>query len=109
MKKIIGIGCILSLYFLFGCGKNDVNSEVEEKEVMGYNVKTYYGEEKNVSVIIATDGKDTIVAIPKLKMSFKKDMSDSLIKCLKDCRNDPSHLNCILKCPSSFSFRIFAR
>ena len=87
---------------LVGCqnGRNKIG--VDEKETQGFKVRTFFNDSGNMEVTIASDGKSTIVAVPKATISRRNQIGDDELSCLAKCAKIDdleSRLNCILLCP----------
>ncbi|MDZ4342293.1 MAG: hypothetical protein U1E51_07625 [Candidatus Binatia bacterium] len=83
---------------------------VDEKEIQGFKTKTFFDNSENVEVTIASDGKSTIVAVPKTAISRRNQMGDDEYKCLKACKDIADlerRLNCILLCPVTKQYQVF--
>jgi len=103
------IGLVLASV-LPGCQNAGNNVGVDEKEIQGFRTKTFFSNGKNVEVAIASDGKSTIVAVPKTAISRQKEMGDAEYKCLKACAaidDLESRLNCIVLCPVTKQYSVF--
>lgn len=95
-------GCLL------GCQKAANQVGVDEKEIQGFKTRTFYVGD-NIEVTTATDGKSTIVTIPRAATSRQNGMGDPEYKCLKACKDIEDlekRLNCILKCPVTKSYQV---
>jgi hypothetical protein len=82
---------------------------VDEREILGFKTKTYFSESEHIEVTIASDGKTTIVAVPKTAISRRNQMGDDEYKCLKGCKDIADvqeRLNCILRCPVTKEYHI---
>ncbi|MBP6734436.1 MAG: hypothetical protein KA142_07070 [Chromatiaceae bacterium] len=112
MKKksiSVAIGLLLASCLL-GCQNSGNKIGVDEKEIQGFKTKTFFNNNENVEVAIASDGKSTIVAIPKTAISRQNQMGDDEYKCLKACKDIAdleSRLNCILLCPVTKQYQVF--
>jgi hypothetical protein len=112
MKKrsiSVAIGLLLASCLL-GCQKAGNNVGVDEKEIQGFKTKTFFSNSENVEVTIASDGKSTIVAVPKTAISRQNEMGDDEYKCLKACTaidDLERRLNCILVCPVTKQYNVF--
>jgi hypothetical protein len=65
---------------------------------------------ENIEVTIASDGKTTIVAIPKRAVSRRNQLSDDAYNCLKKCReiqDDQKRVQCIVLCPPNNDYQVF--
>lgn len=94
---------------LLGCQKTVSNVGIDEKEVQGLKSKTFFNDEGNVEVQIATDGNTTIVAVPAAAINRQNQLGDDAISCLKKCKDIEDlekRLNCILLCPSGKSWQV---
>jgi hypothetical protein len=83
---------------------------VDEKEIQGFKTKTFFDNSENVEVTIASDGKSTIVAVPKTAISRRNQMGDDEYKCLKACKDIADlerRLNCISLCPVTKQYQVF--
>ena len=111
MKSSISlIGGLLLASSLLGCQCTGTMVKLHEKEIQGFKTKTFINQSENVEVTIATDGKSTIVAVPKTATSRPNQMGDDEYKCLKACKDIADlekRLNCILLCPVSKQYQIF--
>ncbi len=108
-SKSVAIG-LLPASFLLGCQNDGSKVGVDEKEIQGFKAKTYFNGSDNVEVTIASDGKSTIVAVPKTAISRQKQMGDDDYKCLKACKDIADlekRLNCILLCPVTKQYQVF--
>ena len=106
---LIAIG-ILSICFFFGCQNNGTRVGVDEKEIQGFKTKTFFNNDENIEVTLATDGQSTIVAVPLKPISRQRQMSDEEYKCLKACKDIADlekRLNCILLCPVTKQYKVF--
>jgi hypothetical protein len=102
--------CILSAVCLLSCEKNESRVSVEEKEVQGFKTKTFFNSSDNIEVMLASDGKSTIVAVPLMAIGRQNQMGDDEYSCLKACKDIEDlekRLNCILKCPTSKNYKVF--
>jgi hypothetical protein len=112
-SKVLAIGILLAgcLLSCHNAGNNAGNKvSVDEQEVQGFKTKTFINDSGNVEVTIATDGKTTIVAIPKTTISRQKQLGGDDLSCLGKCRaidDLEKRLNCILLCPASTSWHVF--
>lgn len=110
MKSSISlIGGLLLASSLLGCQGTGTPVKLQEKEIQGFNTKTFIKSE-NVEVTVASDGKSTIVAVPKTATSRLNQLGDDEYKCLKACKDIADlekRLNCILLCPVSKQYQIF--
>jgi hypothetical protein len=110
-KKIFLIGMgVLFLGCYFGCQSSGRSVGVDEKEVQGFKTKTFFDNSENIEVITASDGKSTIVAVPKAAINRRNQMSDEEYQCLKACKDIADlekRLNCILLCPVSKKYQVF--
>jgi len=108
MKKnsvSVAIGLLLASCLL-SCNRIGI----DEKEIQGFKTKTFFNDSENVEVTIASDGKSTIVAVPKTAVSRRNEMGDDEYKCLKACKDIEDlerRLNCILACPITKQYQIF--
>jgi len=101
---------ILILSCFFGCQNTANKVGVDEKEIQGFKTKTFFNNNENIEVTIATDGKSTIVAVPLTAISRQKPMNDDEYKCLKACKDIADlekRLNCILLCPLTKQYQVF--
>lgn len=101
---------ILLTVCLIGCQNYGRKVSVDEKEVEGFKIKTFFDNSENIEVITASDGKSTVVAVPKAAINRRNQMSDEEFKCLKKCENiseTDKRLNCILLCPVSKNYQVF--
>jgi hypothetical protein len=84
---------------------------VDEKTVQGLNTKTFLDQNGNIQVSLASDGKSTIVAVPKTAtLTRQNELGDDQYSCLKACKDIAdleTRLNCILKCPSHLQYQVF--
>lgn len=83
---------------------------VDRKEIQGFKTKTFFNERENIEVIIASDGKSTIVAVPKIAISRRRQMGDDEFTCLTKClgiADLEQRLNCILSCPITKEYQVF--
>lgn len=83
---------------------------VDEKEFLGFKSRTFFNSHENVEVTIASNGKFTIVAVPKIAIGRANQMGDDEYNCLKKCldiADTEKRLNCILLCPVSKNYNIF--
>jgi len=90
-----------------GCHKNNF----EVRNVDDLNVKTFFNAENNIEVIILSGEKTQFVVIPKEKIRLKNQMSDEEYRCLKNCipiEDLNKKWNCILKCPVTKQYSVFA-
>ena len=104
----IVIGFLLANY-LFRRKNTGNKVGVDEKEIQGFKTKTFFDSSENVEVTIASDGKSTIVAVPKTAISRRNQMGDDEYKCLKACKDIDDlerRLNCILLCPVTKQYEI---
>jgi hypothetical protein len=104
------LGLLLAGCLFVGCQSAGNQVGVDEKEIQGFKTKTFYTSGDTVEVSIATDGKSTIVAIPRAATSRRNQMGDDEYKCLKACKDIADlekRLNCILLCPVSKSYQVF--
>jgi hypothetical protein len=95
---------------LLGCQDAGNKAGVDEKEIQGFKTKTFLNNSGNIEVTIATDGKSTIVAVPKVSISRRNQMGDDEYTCLKACKDIAdleSRLNCILRCPVTKQYQVF--
>jgi hypothetical protein len=115
MKRIIKTSSILLVLGLLlavclpGCQNASNKAGVDEKEIQGFKSKTFFNESGNVEVQIATDGKATIVAIPRTTISRQNQLGGDTISCLAKCKNIDDlekRLNCILLCPAAKSWQV---
>jgi outer membrane lipoprotein SlyB len=112
MKKksiSVAIGLLLAICLL-GCQNSGNKIGVDEKEIQGFKTKTFFNDNENIEVTIASDGKSTIVAVPKTAISRRNQMGDDEYKCLKACKDIAdleSRLNCILLCPVTNQYQVF--
>ena len=112
MKKnsiSIAIG-ILFASCLLGCQNAGNKVGVDEKEIQGFKTKTFFNSSENIEVTVASDGKSTIVAVPKTAISRRNQMGDDEYTCLKACKDitdTEKRLNCILLCPVTKQYQIF--
>jgi len=112
MKKnsiSVAIGLLLASCLL-GCQNAGNKIGVDEKEIQGFKIKTFFDNNENVEVTIASDGKSTIVAVPKTAISRRNQMGDDEYKCLKACKDIADlerRLNCILLCPVTKQYQVF--
>ncbi len=112
MKKnsiSVAIGLLLASCLL-GCQNTGNKVVVDEKEIQGFKTKTFFNNSENVEVTIASDGKSTIVAVPKTAISRRNEMGDDEYKCLKACKDIEDlerRLNCILLCPVTKQYHVF--
>ena len=103
---------VLGLLFaacLFSCQKPGSKVGVDEKEIQGLKSKTFFDESGNVEVQVATDGKTTIVAVPKAAINRQNQLGDDALSCLKKCKDIADlekRLNCILLCPAAKSWQV---
>lgn len=111
-KKIsisVAIGFLLASC-LVSCQNAGNKVGVDEKELQGFKTKTFFNNSGNVEVTIASDGKSTIVAVPKTAISRQNQMGDDEYKCLKACKDIAdleARLNCIVLCPVSKVYQVF--
>jgi hypothetical protein len=87
---------------------NTHSVEVEDHDA-GIQTKTFINAEKNVDLIVISDGAATIVAIPKVAGRPDRLAAQDL-SCLAKCRrieNDQERIQCIVKCPSNASWDVF--
>lgn len=102
--------CLLLASFLLGCQNVGSKVGVDEKEIQGFKTKTFFNGSENVEVTIASDGKSTIVAVPKTAISRRNQMGDDEYKCLTPCKDIADlekRLNCILLCPVTKQYQVF--
>jgi hypothetical protein len=93
-----------------GCQNAGNKVGVDEKEIQGFKTKTFFNSDGNIEVTIASDGKSTIVAIPRMAISHRNQMGDDEYSCLKACKDIADlekRLNCILLCPVTKSYQVF--
>ena len=93
---------------LSGCQRAKVG--VDEKQVAGFRSKTFFNDSENVEVTLASDGLNTIVAVPKAVIGRRNQIGDDELSCLAKCAKIAdleSRLNCILLCPVSKSYQVF--
>jgi hypothetical protein len=105
---VLALGVLWSAC-LFGCKNNANQVGVDEKELQGLKSKTYFNDSGNVEVQIATDGKTTIVAVPKAAINRQNQLGDDAVSCLKKCKDIADlekRLNCILLCPAANSWQV---
>jgi hypothetical protein len=105
----VAIGLLLACFFL-GCQNAGNKAGVDEKEIQGFKTKTFFNNSENVEVTVATDGKSTIVAVPKSSINRRNQMGDDEYTCLKACKDIAdleSRLNCILRCPVTKQYQVF--
>jgi len=114
MMKKNSISVVIGLLLascLLGCQNTGNKVGVDEKEIQGFKTKTFFNREsENVEVTIASDGKSTIVAVPKTAIRRQNQMGDAEYECLKACKDIDdleSRLNCILLCPVTKQYQIF--
>lgn len=113
MIKTSSILLVLGLLLagsLLGCKNAGNKVGVDEKEIQGFKTKTFFNESGNVEVTIATDGKTTIVAVPKTTISRQNQLGGGDLSCLGKCRNIDDlekRLNCILLCPAAKNWQVF--
>jgi hypothetical protein len=112
MKKhsiSITIGLLLA-GCLLGCPNVGDQVGVDEKEIQGFKIKTFFNKSENIEVTIASDGKTTIVAIPKRAISRRNQLGDDAYNCLKKCReieDDEKRVQCIVLCPPNKDYQVF--
>jgi len=110
-KNSISVAIIILLTgCLLGCQNTGNKVGVDEKEIQGFKTKTFFNNSENVEVTIASDGKSTIVAVPKTAIGRQNQMGDDEYKCLKACKDIAdleSRLNCILLCPVTKQYQVF--
>ena len=97
-------GCLL------GCQNPGDKVGVDREEIQGFKTKTFFDNSENIEVTIASDGKSTIVAVPKAAISRQRKMGDAEIKCLAACvgiKDLEKRLNCILLCPVTKQYQVF--
>jgi len=90
--------------------KQSKTAKVEEREIRGLKMKTFFDRSGHVEAVIATDGGATIVAIPLGTISRDNQMGTEEVDCLKKCKDIEDlekRLDCILKCPASKNYRVF--
>ncbi len=110
--KMLLLFTLLSLCLascLLSCQNAGNKIGVDEKEIQGFKVKTFFNNSGNVEVAIASDGKTTIVAVPKTTISRQNQLSGDAISCLAKCAKIDdleSRLNCILLCPSKVQWQV---
>jgi hypothetical protein len=113
----IAIGLLLNIT-LAGCqqaGKTDGDGKagkinVDERQIQGFQTRTFYNEHNMIEATIATDGKSTIVAFPRAAIGRGNQIGDTELECLKKCKDIAdleARLNCILKCPVSKKYQVF--
>lgn len=93
-----------------GCQVASNKVGVDEKEIQGFKTKTFFNESGNIEVTIATDGKSTIVAVPRAAVARQNQMGDEEYTCLKKCKDIADvekRLNCISLCPITKSYQVF--
>lgn len=82
-------------------GIGDSMTQVVEKQIQGFQTKTFSNEQGNIAITIASNGKSIFVAIPKEAIALRNQMGDEEYKCLKACKDIPDlekRLNCISRC-----------
>ena len=95
---------------LLGCQNAGNKVGVDETEIQGFKARTFFNSNENVEVTIASDGKSTIVAVPKTAISRRNEMGDDEYRCLKACKDIVDverRLNCMLLCPASKQYHVF--
>lgn len=113
MTKKNSISIAISLFLascLLGCQDTGNKAGVDEKEIQGFKTKTFFNKSENVEVTIASDGKSTIVAVPKASIGRRNQMGDDEYTCLKACKDIAdleARLNCILRCPVTKQYQVF--
>lgn len=106
---VLALGLLLA-GCLLGCKNASNKVGVDEKEIQGFKTKTFFNNSENIEVTIASDGKSTIVAVPRAAISRQNQMGDDEYKCLKACKDIADlekRLNCILLCPITKSYQVF--
>lgn len=96
---VLGLVLVSSLP---ACNKAADNAGVDKKEVDGLTTKTFFNDSGNVEVTLATNGTNTIVAVPKSAISRQNQLGTEEAKCLAKCvgiGDLEKRLNCILACP----------
>lgn len=104
----IAIAFMISLA-MSGCQKAGTVG-VEERQAENYNVRTFYDTRSgNIEVLIARDGGDSIVALPRSAIARDAGMGNDELSCLGKCAKIDdleSRLNCILLCPVSKKWQV---
>ena len=95
---------------LLGCQNKADTAGVDEKKIQGFDVKTFFDRTQNIEVTVASDGKSTVVAVPRSVIARTNNMGDDEFNCLKACKDIADlekRLNCILLCPVTKKYQVF--
>lgn len=110
-----GLTVVAAVFFasmLLGCQNKANTAGVDEKKIQGFDVKTFFNRSQNIEVTVASDGKSTIVAVPRAANTIARmnNMGDDEFDCLKKCKDIADlekRLNCILLCPVTKKYQVF--
>lgn len=106
------VAAILFAGGLLGCQSKTETAGFDEKKIQGFDVKTFFNRNQNIEVTVASDGKSTIVAVPRTANTIARmnNMGDDEFNCLKKCKDIADlekRLNCILLCPVTKQYQVF--